>query len=79
MRDKPKNVAKEWFFLYERGKDLGREEVVKKFEQLKVENERLLSSIKTHKGDRPRFNMADFNLYKEAGLMEHLEEKRSDV
>jgi hypothetical protein len=45
------------------------------YEQLKAENERLLSAIKTHKGDRPRFNMADFNLYKEAGLMEHLEEQ----
>jgi hypothetical protein len=44
-------------------------------DKLKAENERLLSAIKTHKGDRPRFNMADFNLYKEAGLMEHLEER----
>jgi len=40
-RDDSKHRAKEWFFLYERGKELGREELEKENAELKVENEEL--------------------------------------
>lgn len=54
-------------------------EVPECYLKLKAENERILSAIKKHKGDRPRFNMVDFELYKESGLMDHLEEQGGEV
>jgi hypothetical protein len=64
MKDKSKDAAKEWFFLYERGKEVGRSEIQKELEKLKAENQELNEYIMVREKE------GDFQTYSNVGFSE---------